>query len=287
MIKMRKGALTIFESALYKTTSTVIQTADAVLIVDPCWLPGEVEEIRRYADEAAEGGRRKYVLFTHSDFDHIIGYGAFPDAEVIASAALAGKSDEAKAAIIEQILAFDDDYYLERNYKISYPDVTHAIAHDGQQLTLGASGSLRLTFYLSPGHNDDGLFTVVEPLGLLVAGDYWSDIEFPYIYHSSTLYESAVAKLDTMLDAHEIVRLIPGHGASTTDKAEMKRRQTADVAYISAMRAGVRANDQQAIDALIEGCRFPRNMRKFHRANQTLFERELNEELGTGPAEEV
>ncbi|WP_219834561.1 MBL fold metallo-hydrolase [Paenibacillus sp. R14(2021)] len=273
MIKLRKGAWTLFESALYKTTSTVIQTEDAVLIVDPCWLPHEVEEIRRYAGDMALNGKRKYVLFTHSDFDHIIGYGAFPDAEVIASAAFADKSEAAKQKIVEQILAFDDDYYLERNYEIAYPAVTHRVERDGQLLQLGTD--LRLTFYLSPGHNDDGLFTVVEPLGLLLAGDYWSDLEFPYIYHSSTLYEETIGKLDTMLTAHEVKRLIPGHGSSTADIGEMKRRQTADFAYIAALRGAVGSGDQETIDALIDGCRFPRNMRKFHKGNQELMEREL------------
>ena len=150
MIKFRKGALTVFESALYKTTSTVIQGEDAVLIVDPCWLPHEVEEIRRYADDAAVNGKRKYVLFTHSDFDHIIGYGAFPDADVIASAAFADKDEAARAKIVEQILAFDDDYYLERQYEIRYPEVSLRVEGDGQQLQLGASGSLRLTGYHRP-----------------------------------------------------------------------------------------------------------------------------------------
>ncbi|MBM7566682.1 MBL fold metallo-hydrolase [Paenibacillus sacheonensis] len=278
MIKLRKGALTLFESASYKTTSAVIQSEDAVLIVDPSWLPHEVQEIRRYADDAAVNGKRKYVLLTHSDFDHILGCGAFPDAEIIASAAAAGKDEAAKERIVEQIRAFDDDYYLERPYEMRYPTITHAIEGDGVRLRLGASGSLALVFYQSPGHNDDGLFTVVEPLGLLLAGDYWSDIEFPYIYHSSTLYEASLAKLDSMLGSHAITRLIPGHGASTTDRAEMKRRQTADYAYIAAMREAVRESDQPAIDALIAGCRFPRNMRKFHRGNQELFERELRGE---------
>lgn len=276
MIKLRKGPLTIFESALYKTTTTVIQSEDAVLVVDPCWLPHEVAEIRRYVDDAAAGRKRKFVLFTHSDFDHIIGYGAFPDAEIIASAALANKDEAAQERILEQIRAFDDDYYLERNYEIRYPAVTHAVERDGQTILLGES--LRLTCYSSQGHNDDGLFTVVEPYGILLAGDYASDIEFPYIYHSSTLYEESLAKLDVILAAHEIARLIPGHGASTTEVAEIKRRQTADFAYIDAMRKAVPTRDQAAIDALIAGCRFPRNMLKFHRGNQALFERELGAE---------
>ncbi len=270
-MKLKEGPLTLFESALYKTMSAVIDLGDAILLVDPCWLPHEVEQIRLYADVLA-GGRKKYVLFTHSDYDHIIGYGAFPDAEVIASAALADKREEERETILEQIRGFEDSYYLERDYEIAYPAVQHKVERDGQTLQLGGA---RLTFYLSPGHNDDGMYTVVEPLGLLLAGDYWSDIEFPYIYHSSSLYEESIGKLDTMLAAHAITRLIPGHGDSTTEVAEMKRRQTADFAYIAAMRKAVKEGDQAAIDALIDGCPFPRNLRKFHRGNQELFEREL------------
>ncbi|RAP74164.1 MBL fold metallo-hydrolase [Paenibacillus montanisoli] len=270
MIKLKEGPFTLFESALYKTMSAVIDLGDAVLIVDPCWLPHEVEEIRGYAADLA-GGRKNYVLFTHSDYDHIIGYGALPDAEVIASAALADKREEEREAILEQIRDFEDSYYLERDYEIAYPVVQHRVERDGQTLQLGDA---RLTFYLSPGHNDDGIYTVVEPLGLLLAGDYWSDIEFPYIYHSSTLYEESIRKLDVMLASHSITRLIPGHGNSTMDRGEMKRRQTADFAYVAAMRKAVREGDQAAIDALIDGCKFPRNLRKFHRGNQELFERE-------------
>lgn len=275
MIKLQDGPLTLFESALYKTMSAVVETEDAVIIVDPCWLPHEVEEIRQYAADLA-GNRPKYVLYTHSDFDHIIGYGAFPDAAVIASAALADKPQAEKETILEQIRDFEHSYYLERDYAIAYPTVTHRAEADGQVLELGSkSGGTRLIFYLSPGHNNDGIYTVIEPLGLLFAGDYWSDIEFPYIYFSSTEYESSISKLDRMLANHAITRLIPGHGNSTTDLGEMKRRQASDYAYITGMRAAIRAGDQAAIDELIEGCKFPRNMRKFHRGNQSLFEREL------------
>ncbi|AZN38711.1 MBL fold metallo-hydrolase [Paenibacillus albus] len=278
MIKLQDGPLTLFESALYKTMSAVVETSDAVIIVDPCWLPHEVEEIRQYVDALA-GNRPKYMLFTHSDYDHIIGYGAFPDAAVIASAALADKTEADKEAIREQIRDFEHSYYLERDYEIAYPVVTHRAEADGQVLDLGHSSNsgdgTRLTFYLSPGHNDDGIYTVIEPIGLLFAGDYWSDLEFPYIYFSSTEYEASITKLDTILAKHAITRLIPGHGNSTTDQTEMKRRQQADFAYIAAMREAVRAGDQATIDGLIEGCKFPRNMRKFHRGNQTLFEREL------------
>ncbi len=31
--------------------------------------------------------------------------------------------------------------------------------------------------YNAPGHNDDGLFTIIEPFGLMLSGDYLCDVE--------------------------------------------------------------------------------------------------------------
>jgi hydroxyacylglutathione hydrolase len=53
-----------------------------VLIVDLNWLPNEVDDIRNYVD-SVKGDRELYLLFTHGDFDHIIGYKAFPGAKII------------------------------------------------------------------------------------------------------------------------------------------------------------------------------------------------------------
>lgn len=76
MFRWKRGPVTLFQSDLYMTNSLVMETDDCVLVTDPCWLPREVEEIRRYVDNIL-GARRLFLLFTHSDFDHIIGYGAF------------------------------------------------------------------------------------------------------------------------------------------------------------------------------------------------------------------
>ncbi|HZG87604.1 MBL fold metallo-hydrolase [Paenibacillus sp.] len=265
-----EGAVALFRSSLYKTVSAVVRTDDLVLVVDPTWLPHEVDAIREYA-ESVRDGLPLYVLFTHSDYDHILGYGAFPGARTIASRAFADRSEEEREQTLELIRAFDDDYYVERGYDMTYPEPDHAIAGEGEALRIGGT---TLTFYQAPGHNPDGLFTVVEPLGLLLAGDYLSDVEFPFVYYSSTLYEATIGKLDAILARHEIALLVPGHGEETPDAAEMKRRQAKDLAYLRAMREAVAARDQARIDALIDGCPFPRNLRKFHRNNQTLFERE-------------
>ncbi|WP_270166567.1 MBL fold metallo-hydrolase [Paenibacillus sp. SYP-B4298] len=271
MLLWEKEGVAIFRSALYQTISTVVVTEDAVLVSDPSWLPHEIEEIRRYVLEI-RGERPLYMVLTHSDFDHILGAGAFPEATIIASEALAFKGEAQQQSILEQIHAFDDDYYISRPYPVSYPRVDEVVTEEGQQLELGGT---TLTFYHAPGHNDDGIFTLVEPLGLWLAGDYLSDIEFPYIYHNSRQYESTIGKLDDLMQQHEVRLLIPGHGQPTCDREEMRHRQQKDQAYIGALRAAILRGDDAGIEALIADCPFPRNMSKFHRANRLLIEREL------------
>lgn len=271
MHKYKDDTVTIFRSLLYETNSVVVHTKDAVIVVDPCWLPHEVEEIRRYVYTILQG-RSLYLLLTHSDYDHIIGYKAFPDAQVIASHRLAARSEQDKLEIVEQIKAFDDEYYLVRPYEICYPEVDWQVEAEGDTLVIGETV---LNFYHALGHNDDGLFTVVEPYGLLICGDYFSDIEFPYIYFSSDEYEKTVLKLETILQRHDIKMLLTGHGNETAHIVEMKKRQLDALRYIQKMRVAISVGNKTDIDDLIKDVPFPRNMRKFHRDNQLLFEKEL------------
>jgi len=271
MILWEKNGVTLFQSALFQTVSAVVQTADLVLVVDPCWLPHEVREIRAYVD-SCRGDRPLYALFTHSDYDHIIGYGAFPEAKVIGSSAMRDRSIEDQAAILEQIHQFDDDYYVTRDYPVAYPAIDLAFSTDGEQLVLGDTA---ITFYQAPGHNPDGLFAFVEPAGLLIAGDYLSDVEFPYIYHDSRAYEATIRKLDRLMEKHRIELLMTGHGHMTDDRAEMERRQREALAYIAELREAVSREDQRLLDAMLDGQAHPRIKKKFHQANLALIRREL------------
>ena len=84
----RDPNITIFQSTLFQTNSTVVKTEDSILVVDPAWLPHEVANIRREVDEI-RGNRPVFLIFTHSDYDHIIGYKAFQADKVFMSKALA------------------------------------------------------------------------------------------------------------------------------------------------------------------------------------------------------
>ena len=268
MILFQQDQLTVFQSALFQTNSAVIEGDGFVLIVDPTWLPQEVEEVARHV-RSARARRDLYLLFTHSDFDHILGYGAFPEATTIASQTFADNPNKERS--VQAIRAWDGEYYVKRPYDIRYPDTDIVAARDGQELVLGGT---RLTFYGAPGHNPDGLFTVIEPHGILLAGDYLSDIEFPYIYQSSTAYEKTLGKLDGILERHSIRVLVPGHGQVAPDQGQMRERQRRSFEYIGEMRAHLAAGDQAALDAMLVDCAFPLGMKSFHEGNQKLMREE-------------
>lgn len=267
MIQFQNEHVTVFESQLFKTTSTVIQTDDCIIVVDPTWLPQEVAEIKHYVNKIKQS-RPVYLLFTHSDWDHILGYGAFPNAVVIASEGLNERQD--KQQILEQIREFDDRYYIDRGYPIVYPAIDVIVREDGQVFTIGKTS---LTFYRADGHTDDGVFTIIEPLGVWITGDYLSDVEFPYIYFNSEKYEETLAKTDIILNKHEIRILVPGHGHVTESKEEIQQRKEKSLHYIKELRNAMQKNQES--DHLIKKYSYLKGMKAFHEENMQIIKKEL------------
>lgn len=269
MIQFQNELVCVFESALFKTTSTVIIGSEFLLIVDPNWLPDEIVQIREFVDRHKES-RKIYLLFTHSDYDHIIAYGAFPDAKVIASRAFFENAE--KQSQLDQILQFDHDYYVSRNYPITYPEPDILIESDGQVLQFAENS---VQFFLAPGHNRDGIFAVLNPGGIFIAGDYLSDVEFPFIYHSFQEYENTLKKADTIFQTIDIQVLVPGHGSATQSKTEMKKRLSESLEYLSDLKNAVLEGQNFDEEALWKRYAFPKSQRKFHLDNLELVKKEF------------
>lgn len=267
MIKYQTKNVTIFQSVLYKTTSLVIRTEDCIIVVDPNLLPDEIIEIRQYVDKFKED-KPIYLIFTHSDWDHIIGFGAFQDAIVIAHEAFQKRED--KQEILNQIVQFDAHYYLDRNYPILFPPVDIAVKQDKQLLEIGKT---KLIFYKAEGHTNDGIFVVVEPLGVWIAGDYLSDVEFPFICNDSEKYEQTIGKTDRILGSHQINLLVPGHGTATDIKEEMIFRKVLSYRYIQELRNAIKDNVDHQF--LIQGYKYKQDQITSHNENAVLIKSEL------------
>lgn len=268
MIHYKRNNLTVFQSALYQTTSAIIESEEAMIVTDPTWLPYEIEEIKQYINECI-GRRQLYIIFTHSDFDHIIGSGAFPDAKVIASESF--QDNARKDEILKEIQNFDQAYYVDRDYVVDYPTVDRVIKEDREKLVLG---DMTLVFYKAPGHTEDGLFTVIEPLGLFLSGDYLSDVEFPFITSSYRDYVTTVDKARWILDHKDIRIHVPGHGSVTESKKEIRDRLTFSEEYLKRLGENDRTQEQELKDKY----RFFEGMKNSHQVNREIAERELEME---------
>lgn len=257
MIQFQNDKLTVFQSCLYKTTSTVLNLEEGVIIVDPNWLPNEIEEIATYVSTIV-GNKKLYIIYTHSDFDHIIASGAFTNAMVIASEAF--EQNPNKEQSIEDIKKFDNAYYISRGYRPVYPEVHIVIKEDGQQVKIG---NTLLTFYLAPGHTNDGLFTLVNTEGIFISGDYLSDVEFPFIEGSYADYVKTIYKVQQLLNNNEIKLLIPGHGSVATSSEEVQIRLDQSLYYLEQ----VKDSPEKLENFLTKTYSFYSGMKEMHEKN--------------------
>ncbi len=269
----RDPNVTIFQSTLFQTNSTVVRTDDVVLVVDPAWLPHEVAKIREYVDYI-KGNRSVFLIFTHSDYDHLIGYRAFAPDKVFTTEALINNPQ--KDAILEQMVAFDQQYYIRRHYPLEYPAADFMVYRDGVQYR---HGNTRMAFYLTPGHTADSMIVVIWQLGLCIAGDYLSNIEFPFIYHSSVAYEQTLEKLPQIHDRNWFTRLVPGHGDPALSIADWLHRRTESLAYIYALRESIATGVPFDVDSLWSRYQFPKVQLKYHEDNVALMHREFEQGL--------
>jgi len=262
MILFKNKHVTVFQSALFQTNSTVVETEDCIIVVDPTWLPNEITEIRKYVDEIREE-RPIYLYFTHGDFDHVIGYHAFPDATTIGSINLHNHPE--KDIKVGKIKQFYLDNYIQHTEPIRFPEIDLMITEDGQTIKIGNTS---LVFYLAPGHTQDGLFLYVEQLDVWITGDYLSDFELPIVFDSVKSYYETLEKASEYITNKQFSLLIPGHGKVTESKEDAINRISFAKDYLTRLQQAVKIEDEQAIDLLEKEFLFPSAFTKFcHECN--------------------
>ena len=268
-IQHQSPDLIIFESALYRTTTTVIIGDDHLLLVDPNWLPLEIDFIKKSV-APYEKGRTRYLAFTHSDYDHIIGAGAFPDYTTIAAQAFVDSST--KDENISLILDFDDKYYITRSYPIIYPKIDLPINQYPQEIKLGSTS---YTIYKAQGHNHDGILMMNEEKKILMVGDYLSNIEFPFIYFTYGAYVETLKRLEALINNQNLTCLIVGHGDHSFEHVEMKVRLTASFKYLEELELAAREEQNFDLAKLSKQYPYPENTIRFHENNLKLVQKEL------------
>ena len=120
-------------------------------------------------------------------------------------------------------------------------------------------GETELELHPAEGHTADGCALFARAPGLLVVGDYLSDVELPMISEGGSLagYRATLARLAPLVEEAETV--VPGHG-SPHDQDTALRILDEDVDYLDALERG------EERPALPEG-RSSRAQRRLHAEN--------------------
>jgi glyoxylase-like metal-dependent hydrolase (beta-lactamase superfamily II) len=242
-------------SGIWQLSSTILAVEDGCIVVDPGYFPRELDELARLA--AAHGGARA-VVFTHGHWDHVIGWSAFPEAEVWVSPALAEAMTSRSARACKDLDAardFDGRWYVERPAELDWPPPARVRAlHEGHPQRLGAAALQPL---LLPGHSPDGLALLVPEAQLLLVGDYLSPCEIPFV-DDAAAYCATLARLlailgdgnsDGDLALGTVRQVIPGHGPLLS-AAAARQIAAADLRYLRALLACAQAGDTAGALAL-------------------------------------
>lgn len=269
-IQYQSKALVIFESSLFRTTTSLIIAKNYILLVDPNWLPNEVEFIANYIQTVGKD-KEKFLLFTHSDYDHIIGYGKFKEYKTIASLNLVNNTD--KENTLQYIRKFDDEYYIKRTYTIEYPRIDISISQEKESLQLGQE---KYIIHQATGHNKDGVFAYNTSRKILIAGDYLSNIEFPYIYDNWESYLKTLSSFEELIKQNPVSILVPGHGDYTQNKEEMNTRIKESRVYINTLVQSIVNKEPFDEKRLFERYQFPIIMKQFHQNNIKLIASQLS-----------
>lgn len=267
----------VFQSSIWQTNSVVILNEAANVTVDPAYFPAEIQVIADFA--ARKRSFARYLVFTHSDFDHIVGHQFFRDARKIAQENIRHCDREAQFMQLREI---DDTYYVRRQVPFEFPEA---------ELTFRDEFSLplkddHLLFYTAPGHTADCLFMVSPAKKLLIAGDYLSDLEFPFIYYNSAEYLRTLELAADLTEKYQLEFAVPGHGQPAGTRAEIEQRIKRDINYIRELTDRVQEclmsglPEREVLEVLKEMDydheRITGIMVKMHQENVRLIIRELN-----------
>lgn len=220
LIEVAPGVL-VATSRVMSTTSTMLLGAGEALLVDPSWLPGELEGL---AEELTGRGSRVVGGFaTHAHHDHLLWHPGFGTAPRYASRMTAHLASEERSALVEGLGADFPADLVELMGRVEGVD-----SLPGAATPRGFAPELVIHDGHAPGHTAVWL----ADQRVLLAGDMLSDHELPLPFFPDDLpaYLAALDRLAGIAARAEIV--VPGHGTPGVDalaRLDADRRYLDDV----------------------------------------------------------
>jgi len=218
----------VVTSAFWQTNAIALRSGDEAMLIDSPYLPDELDALPGVL--AGAGFEPDGLLATHADFDHLLGRLAYPGMTLGLGESSVERLQRAPGEAQRALRTYDAEFYVERPAPLAL----------GQVQALPAPGSVEigdreLELHPAEGHTEDGMAIFDREAGLLMVGDYLSDVEIPWIHGSPADYRATLARLGAL--AEQATTVVPGHGAPH-DRDTTLRILDEDVDYLDALEAG-------------------------------------------------
>jgi glyoxylase-like metal-dependent hydrolase (beta-lactamase superfamily II) len=220
----------VVTSRIWQTTATAVRHGGECVLIDSPYFPDELEILPTLLAQA--GMEPDGLLATHADYDHLLGRLAFPGLALGVGWPTAERLRGEPGAAQRELRDADAEHYVVRPAPLSLGAYQELPAPGSVEL-----GDAELELHPADGHTPDGTAFFARFAGVLVCGDYLSDVEIPMIAAAGSLedYRATLARLAPLVEAAETV--VPGHG-SPHSRATALRILDEDVDYLDALERG-------------------------------------------------
>jgi glyoxylase-like metal-dependent hydrolase (beta-lactamase superfamily II) len=220
----------VVTSGFWQTNAIALRVGEEAVLVDSPYLPDELDALSGLL--AGAGFEPDGLLATHADFDHLLGRLAFPGMTLGLAESSVERLRREPGAAQRELRQYDAEFYVSRPAPLALGQV-QALPVPGHV----EIGDRELELHPAEGHTPDGMALFDRAQGLLIVGDYLSDVEIPWISEGGSLadYRATLARLAPLVA--EATTVVPGHGAPH-DRETTLRLLDADVDYLDALERG-------------------------------------------------
>jgi glyoxylase-like metal-dependent hydrolase (beta-lactamase superfamily II) len=224
----------VVTSAFWQTNAVAVRGGGETVLIDSPYLPDELEALPGVL--AGAGFEPDGLLATHADFDHLLGRLAFPGMTLGLCESSVERLRREPGQAHRELRDHDARFYVTRPAPLALGQVQGLPVPGRLDLGTGAD-ALELELHPAEGHTSDGMALLAEPLGLLVVGDYLSDVEIPWISAGGSLddYRATLARLGPLVE--RAATIVPGHGAPHSRETAL-RLLDEDVDYLDSVERG-------------------------------------------------
>ena len=220
----------VVTSSIWQLNAVALRSAEEAVLIDSPYFPDELEMLPSLLEQA--GFSPSGLLATHADYDHVLGRLAFPGMALGVGETTALRLRAEPGAAQRELRDADAEHYVRRDTPLALGQVQDLPVPGRLEL-----GETEIELHPAEGHTSDGTAFLAPHAGVLVVGDYLSDVEIPMISPGGSLadYRATLARLAPLVESAETV--VPGHG-SPHDRDTALRILDEDSDYLDALERG-------------------------------------------------